>query len=208
MSRLLLIVLCCLCATATAQEYRQVTEYVTVQRKICENGRCRIVNVREPVTRLVKVAAESTACVVSTLADVASVPVRAVANYVDRPGYHRHILTDGTVIEHHDSNYGSASAHAGVMSWGGMTWPKYRGPVAPGMLATVPTAESLDVSQFVDYASIQRVTGLRLLDRWRERRNMRRQGRLTNMAVFARTGINRRIQALANFMPRAWFNLR
>jgi len=58
----------------------------------------------------------------------------SVATSSPAPGYHRHLMKDGTVIEHHDSNYGDPVAHAGVAGAG---WPKYYGPVA--------TQEGIDV---------------------------------------------------------------
>lgn len=50
------------------------------------------------------------------------------APYNSPPGYHRHVMVDGSIIEHHDSNYGDPVAHAGVA---GRNWPKYYGPQAP-----------------------------------------------------------------------------
>lgn len=60
----------------------------------------------------------------------------AAAPYTSPPGYHRHVLIDGTVIEHGDWNYGDPVAHSGVAGAG---WPKYFGPVAPGAVATAAT---------------------------------------------------------------------
>lgn len=48
-------------------------------------------------------------------------------NYKSPPGFHRHMLPDGTVFEHNDANFGSAPAHQGL-PW---PWPKYNGPLAP-----------------------------------------------------------------------------
>lgn len=50
------------------------------------------------------------------------------APYSSPPGYHRHVLVDGSIIEHHDSNFGDPIAHAGVA---GRNWPKYYGPEPP-----------------------------------------------------------------------------
>lgn len=49
--------------------------------------------------------------------------------YTSPSGYHRHVTRDGTVIEHHDSNHGSAPAHADILP----PWPKYFGPLAPAI---------------------------------------------------------------------------
>jgi hypothetical protein len=74
----------------------------------------------------------------STVSVARSVPFRIVSSktveapYKSPPGYHRHVMADGSVIEHHDSNYGDPVAHAGVV---GRNWPKYNGPVAPGNVA-------------------------------------------------------------------------
>lgn len=54
--------------------------------------------------------------------------VRTTTRYTSPPGYHRHVLTNGTIIEHHDSNFGDPVAHSGVAGAG---WPKYYGPLSP-----------------------------------------------------------------------------
>lgn len=48
-------------------------------------------------------------------------------SYQSPAGFHRHVKRDGTVIEHHDSNFGDPVAHAGI----DRPWPKYYGPLAP-----------------------------------------------------------------------------
>jgi len=60
-------------------------------------------------------------------------PVAIVSPYSSPRGYHRHVMTDGSIIEHHDSNYGDPVAHRGVAGRG---WPKYFGTAAPGRTVT------------------------------------------------------------------------
>lgn len=72
------------------------------------------------------------------------------APYVSPPGYHRHVMVDGTIIEHADYNYGDPVAHAGVA---GSNWPKYYGPLAPTAVIntqsgrTVTRTRSVQVQQ-------------------------------------------------------------
>ncbi len=112
----------------TASEPVYETVYVTEYRTICTNGVCRQVPVQRAVRRLVNRTATA---------------ARNVASYVSPPGFHRHVLTDGTVIEHHDSNFGSAAAHVGVTSWGGSTWTKYTGTAAPGDVVTMERSRTV-----------------------------------------------------------------
>lgn len=59
--------------------------------------------------------------------------VSAAAPYSSPPGYHRHVMEDGSIMEHEDNNIGDPVAHTGVV---GIGWPKYYGPEAPGQVAT------------------------------------------------------------------------
>ncbi len=63
----------------------------------------------------------------------------APAVYVDAPGTHRHVLTNGTIIAHEDWNFGDPIAHLGVA---GRNWPKYTGPLAPGQVKATTVAVS------------------------------------------------------------------
>lgn len=65
-----------------------------------------------------------------------------------------------------------------------------------------------EVASVVDYAEVERVSGLRFIERVRQRLFWRRQGRNQAVANFATTGINTRLRGLSLFFPRAWFNLR
>lgn len=56
------------------------------------------------------------------------------APYISPSGYHRHVMVDGTIMEHADWNYGDPVAHAGVV---GSNWPKYYGPLPPTSVGTV-----------------------------------------------------------------------
>ncbi len=69
-----------------------------------------------------------------------------MAAYRSPAGYHRHVMNDGSIIEHHDSNYGSASAHRGVAGAG---WPKYYGPAAPSDVVTRTVQRSVSRQQLV-----------------------------------------------------------
>ena len=51
--------------------------------------------------------------------------------YVSPPGFHRHMASDGTVIEHADSNAGKVAPHLVEL-----VYKKYNGPVAPTAFAT------------------------------------------------------------------------
>lgn len=59
--------------------------------------------------------------------------------YLDPPGTHRHVLTNGTIIAHEDWNYGDPVAHMGVA---GRNWPRYTGPLTPGQVKTTTVAVS------------------------------------------------------------------
>jgi hypothetical protein len=48
--------------------------------------------------------------------------------YVSPPGYHRHIFSDGTVIEHSDDSKNDIAAHTRN---GETQWSKYSGPLPP-----------------------------------------------------------------------------
>lgn len=141
--------------SAQETELRQVTEYVTVQERVCEGGVCRLVNVTRPVVRMVRVPIAAAAAVVSDLADVC------------------------------DCGCGLAGCNCGM---------------AAGSFS--------ELSSAVDYAEIQRVSGLRLVERIRQRLLWRREGRNRAVANFATSGINTRLRGLSLFFPRAWFNLR
>lgn len=77
--------------------------------------------------------------VTATASQPASVRKAAPAVYLDPPGTHRHVLTNGTIIAHEDWNYGDPIAHLGVA---GRNWPKYTGPLAPGQVKATTVAVS------------------------------------------------------------------
>jgi hypothetical protein len=57
-----------------------------------------------------------------------------VPAYSSPPGRHRHVMLDGQVVEHDDSNNWKIGAHDGMQGYSMGTYnvyPKYTGPVAP-----------------------------------------------------------------------------
>lgn len=187
----------------STQEATEEWAIVYETRTICENGVCR--QVRVPIRKLIKKAANATKALVAPLAtcpcgcgiagctcgmapnvvvESFEIPATGMIKGNPPPGYHQHMDSQGNVWEHHDSNSGYYAPHVSPFT-GEVVYDRY----AEG----TPT-----------YRPFNRVRGT--IQGIRGRWGLRRQGRFTMLEKYSLTG-ERSYPLLSAIMPKAWLSL-
>lgn len=113
-------------------------------------------------------------------AKVASQSVYLQTEYSSPIGYHRHLMVDGSILEHSNANRGNAAAHVGVASNRLSRWPRYYGSLPP------TTFEQYGDGLYETTASFRARQGL--FARIFNRRALRSTGRMQSLENYAATG--------------------